>query len=365
MWSFFKKNYRIIVILIFIPFLVIGILKICLKYLPGETIGTADGWLGFLGGYFGILGALFSVWWQLNEINKNERRKEKEEYRNFLKYIKILVENNLAEYNSKKDNTLRLVCTFHCDFLSHDEILHISKLEKNIYLQYFDKIIKNNHLIIVELFDILLETENIIKETFFHLKEKSVVLKEINNLIEKFARAENLNLIEKLKDTENENLEDLIILNNFRSFSRKVNNPNSHSLLYFEKKEFFLENWKDFIKRPNFILGYETHYDQLVFRGYTAKDKLKLKKIEMPGTDNMPLFWFYYSQMLILVSIPPFFEKIKPEYSDLYPKISKLYYLDKKREELLKKYEKKLNEVSNFIDENFNNFFNQNILKDH
>ncbi|WP_300390180.1 hypothetical protein [Fusobacterium sp.] len=52
------------------PIIFIGILKICIKYLPGEMIGSIDGWLGFLGGYFGVLGAVGAIWYQKILENK-------------------------------------------------------------------------------------------------------------------------------------------------------------------------------------------------------------------------------------------------------------------------------------------------------
>mgnify|MGYP000665882785 FL=1 len=49
MLGFIKKNWKIVLILALFPIIFIGILKLCIKYLPGEMIGTIDGWLGFLG----------------------------------------------------------------------------------------------------------------------------------------------------------------------------------------------------------------------------------------------------------------------------------------------------------------------------
>lgn len=48
------------------------ILKFFIRCLPGEMIGSVDGWLGFFGGYFGVLGAIGTVWWQLNEGKNSE-----------------------------------------------------------------------------------------------------------------------------------------------------------------------------------------------------------------------------------------------------------------------------------------------------
>lgn len=69
----FIKNYSkiiSIILLILFPIIFIGILKIFIKFAPGEMIGSIDGWLGFLGGYFGVIGTIGAVWWQLNESKK-------------------------------------------------------------------------------------------------------------------------------------------------------------------------------------------------------------------------------------------------------------------------------------------------------
>lgn len=92
MLGFIKKNWKIVLILALFPIIFIGILKLCIKYLPGEMIGTIDGWLGFLGGYFGVLGAIGTFWWQLNEEKKSE-------IKGLLFYIMDELKKNLNTYN--------------------------------------------------------------------------------------------------------------------------------------------------------------------------------------------------------------------------------------------------------------------------
>lgn len=64
MKKFFKSKISIIILLLSFPIIFILIFKLCIKYLPGEMIGSIDGWLGFLGGYFGVLGAVGAIWYQ-------------------------------------------------------------------------------------------------------------------------------------------------------------------------------------------------------------------------------------------------------------------------------------------------------------
>lgn len=76
MKEFFKKNWKLVGGLLFFPLIFIVILKICIRSLPGEMIGSVDGWLGFLGSYFGIIGSIGGIWWQL-EKQKKEKIDEK------------------------------------------------------------------------------------------------------------------------------------------------------------------------------------------------------------------------------------------------------------------------------------------------
>lgn len=92
MLELIKKNWRILLSLLSFPIIFIGILKICIKYLPGEMIGSIDGWLGFLGAYFGVLGAIGTVWWQLENDRKQEKLKEEKEEKIKIRLIKTLLD---------------------------------------------------------------------------------------------------------------------------------------------------------------------------------------------------------------------------------------------------------------------------------
>jgi hypothetical protein len=97
MLGFIKKNWKIVLILALFPIIFIGILKLCIKYLPGEMIGSIDGWLGFLGGYFGVLGAVGAIWYQKNLDLKNDIEKI-ELYSSYItqELFKILEKNSIS-----------------------------------------------------------------------------------------------------------------------------------------------------------------------------------------------------------------------------------------------------------------------------
>ena len=93
----FIKNYWIkillVILLILFPFIFPGILHLVYKYLPGEIIGTADGWLGFLGAYFGIIIAIWGIWWQLNEEKRKQQLGSLKLYQYYFKSINSEIEN--------------------------------------------------------------------------------------------------------------------------------------------------------------------------------------------------------------------------------------------------------------------------------
>lgn len=101
-----KKKWKLIGGLLFFPLVFIVILKICVRVLPGEMIGTIDGWLGFLGGYFGVLGAILAVYLQLSE-------EKTAEIQGLLLYIKNILKDNCKNYTptyiSQLDNEAKSI----------------------------------------------------------------------------------------------------------------------------------------------------------------------------------------------------------------------------------------------------------------
>lgn len=101
-----EKKWKLIGGLLLFPLIFIVILKICIRVLPGEMIGSVDGWLGFLGGYFGVLGAILAVYLQLHEEKTSE-------IQGLLLYIKNIIEENCKNYTpiyiSQLDNEAKSI----------------------------------------------------------------------------------------------------------------------------------------------------------------------------------------------------------------------------------------------------------------
>ena len=78
------EKYRVILPIISFPFLLI----IIYSFLPGEEIGSKDGWLSFLGGYLGGIISISGIWLQINHVEKVKKK-------NFINYIKYILKTNL------------------------------------------------------------------------------------------------------------------------------------------------------------------------------------------------------------------------------------------------------------------------------
>lgn len=104
-----KKKYIYGGLLIFIiPITLILLLKNIVFYMPGTTIGSIDGWLGFLGGYTGALLALGGIYFQILEDKKSKVIENKKQLlkqkQNILKYLEYnLIKNkDFFLYNNYK-----------------------------------------------------------------------------------------------------------------------------------------------------------------------------------------------------------------------------------------------------------------------
>lgn len=132
MKGFLRKNWKLVISLMLFPLIFIIILKICIRFLPGEMIGSVDGWLGFLGGYFGILGAIFAINWE-NEYKKIQTEE------NLTFYIEYIYQNLIPIMEEKSIYIVK-----HYLPISHHEELTPEGFNKEDFDVIYTEIINSN-----------------------------------------------------------------------------------------------------------------------------------------------------------------------------------------------------------------------------
>lgn len=192
MLGFIKKNWKIVLILALFPIIFIGILKLCIKYLPGEMIGTIDGWLGFLGGYLGVLGAVGAIWYQKN-LDTKVAIKNIEIYSDYI--YKTL-------YSRLESNSIKIITTFiPLSNIKIDEDIYKLKNDFNIINS---EIINSNLEIILsnDKFFPLLSLKDELNDFFYYINllEENKLSKDsfyelISNIRKEFAKYPNSNII--------------------------------------------------------------------------------------------------------------------------------------------------------------------------
>ena len=208
-----KEQIIYIFLLLFTPFLFLGILKISYKYLYGISIGKESDWINFGGTYFGSLLAIGGIVYQIRyDSHENQRKNIKEEiniYRFFIFYLEDL---KISFDNLKKNLKLVLlgdISSFPFEKLWIKGNILIDTSLESFYLEEIKKI-KGNE-IGIKLLEVYRKTNNIenvfiefSKNKYFfednsvkikNLKNKLVLLSEKKTNIIKFS-----NEIKKIKD---------------------------------------------------------------------------------------------------------------------------------------------------------------------
>lgn len=184
--EFIKNHWKKIIVILVFPLIFPWILHIAYKYLPGQTIGTVDGWIGFLGAYFGVIGAIAVVWWQLSEEKKKEKieslKKEVYAVVTFLILFRESCENYfymLNNYDELNNNNFKIKSELFYKAIQDTEIVMMSNCIELLY--FFDKFSINNkvmveiydnyHDMLKELFETLYETIDIILTDYETIKK--------------------------------------------------------------------------------------------------------------------------------------------------------------------------------------------------
>lgn len=327
MLGFIKKNWKILLILSLFPIIFIVILKGCVRYLPGEMIGTIDGWLGFLGGYFGVLGAVGAVLYDRYLKNIEEKNK----YKNCLKYLLKIIEENIKLV---KNNQVLKSITFNLIFSKKEEILDFVGFDKSIIDKYRLDFIENNHSCILELDDSL--------EKF---KEKIPIY--LNDSIIKTELF--LPFFKNEKNIMNFSKEEEEIFHNFINISSfLIRNFSYYGEGYLPILYYYNKN----ILKKDCILIKELK--NVKFKNYTANHLIEEKFFSAETCED--LFFKYYNEIVKVFNIRPIFEdKKKSEiYKEYLIKIIGLYSNDKEKKSMLFKYEKNLEKCRDTISKYLN-----------
>ena len=321
-----KKFFKILIIILLIPIIFIGVLKLYYLIIPGEEIGSKGDWISFSGGYIGSIIALWGIWWQVSNEKKNKEIKEEQRYKNFKKYVERIIDFNLKELENSRENIIKTY-TYHIRFLNRQEIYNFKEINETLFKIYIDKIIEEDDNILIDLYNLQLELKLNLDKTIGFCDEKARLMDKIT-----IFKNEKKEIFEK----ENNNIlklyyfEQFMIFNNFLSASLLTAYPNDNSILFYTGEII------------GFITSKNLEKDKYTFRNYTANNRL-LKK-EINEKTPIDLYWRFYDELMNVLTFSRLFPDTEEqnrykEYREVYLDISRLIANDNNRKKLIEKYE--------------------------
>ena len=321
-----KKFFKILIIILLIPIIFIGVLKLYYLIIPGEEIGSKGDWISFSGGYIGSIIALWGIWWQVSNEKKNKEIKEEQRYKNFKKYVERIIDFNLKELENSRENIIKTY-TYHIRFLNRQEIYNFKEINETLFKIYIDKIIEEDDNILIDLYNLQLELKLNLDKTIGFCDEKARLMDKIT-----IFKNEKKEIFEK----ENNNIlklyyfEQFMIFNNFLSASLLTAYPNDDSILFYTGEII------------GFITSEDLEKDKYTFRNYTANNRL-LKK-EINEKTPIDLYWRFYDELINVLTFSRLFPDTEEqnrykEYREVYLDISRLRANDNNRKKLIEKYE--------------------------
>ena len=321
-----KKFFKILIIILLIPVIFIGVLKLYYLIIPGKEIGIKGDWISFSGGYIGSIIALWGIWWQVSNEKKDKEIKEEQKYKNFKKYVEQIIDFNLKELENSRENIIKTY-TYHIRFLNRQEIYNFKEINETLFKIYIDKIIEEDDNILIDLYNLQLELKLNLDKTIGFCDEKARLMDKIT-----IFKNEKKEIFEK----ENNNIlklyyfEQFMIFNNFLSASLLTAYPNDNSILFYTGEII------------GFITSEDLEKDKYTFRNYTANNRL-LKK-EINEKTPIDLYWRFYDELINVLTFSRLFPDTEEqnrykEYREVYLDISRLRANDNNRKKLIEKYE--------------------------
>jgi len=327
-----KKFFKILIIILLIPVIFIGVLKLYYLIIPGKEIGIKGDWISFSGGYIGSIIALWGIWWQVSNEKKDKEIKEEQKYKNFKKYVERIIDFNLKELENSRENIIKTY-TYHIRFLNRQEIYNFKEINETLFKIYIDKIIEEEDDILIDLYNLQLELKLNLDKTIGFCDEKARLMDKIT-----IFKNEKKEIFEK----ENNNIlklyyfEQFMIFNNFLSASLLTAYPNDDSILFYTGEII------------GFITSEDLEKDKYTFRNYTANNRL-LKK-EINEKTPIDLYWRFYDELMNVLTFSRLFPDTEEqnrykEYREVYLDISRLRANDNNRKKLIEKYEEILEKM--------------------
>ncbi len=305
-----KKFFKILIIILLIPVIFIGVLKLYYLIIPGKEIGIKGDWISFSGGYIGSIIALWGIWWQVSNEKKDKEIKEEQKYKNFKKYVERIIDFNLKELENSRENIIKTY-TYHIRFLNRQEIYNFKEINETLFKIYIDKIIEEDDNILIDLYNLQLELKLNLDKTIGFCDEKARLMDKIT-----IFKNEKKEIFEK----ENNNIlklyyfEQFMIFNNFLSASLLTAYPNDNSILFYTGEII------------GFITSKNLEKDKYTFRNYTANNRL-LKK-EINEKTPIDLYWRFYDELMNVLTFSRLFPDTEEqnrykEYREVYLDISR------------------------------------------
>ena len=163
--------FKMFVIALVIPIIVIGLLKGYYIVIPGEEIGKVGDWISFSGGYIGALLGLLGIWSQIEKEKKEKELEKKEKNIGFFKYLVFTIENNIN--NLEDDYIFYKNTSFKNEF--NEDSYNENLFPKNIIEDYFNTLFKYEWS---SLFFYVNENINKFNGIFMHIKTNSKINKK-------------------------------------------------------------------------------------------------------------------------------------------------------------------------------------------
>lgn len=286
--DFIKKVFIIIIV----PFIFLGILKI-VYLLPGTEVGEVSDWIGFGGTYLGAIIAVGAIVYQIESTEKNRVFLEEKQLKETYKFLKFYLNNMKRDFYLVKSNLTTILNP------SNNSSIDIKKLfsEGNIIIDpklddYFLEQIKkvSGEKIGTKLIELYIRTQNLeeVLKKFGNEKFlKNKYLKDERKSFHKYR--ENYNRIVSGLDNYIKNFGyekkflgyELNLSQEIKNLVIKIKN------LVIENKKINIEEIEEYIKKiDNFLFKeeYQTSFNDIIF---PEKNKDKVSLMDMVQAINI------------------------------------------------------------------------------